>query len=133
LLEVSGAFLKLGLISFGGPVAHISYLREEFVRRRGWLMDVAYSDLVALCQFLSGPASRQVVFALGMQRAGWLGGITASLRSTLPSGVMILFGYGVGALGDLQHAGWLPGPAVTSSKNINRLELQRPLLLDTNR
>jgi chromate transporter len=110
LLAVSGAFLKLGLISFGGPVAHISYLREEFVRRRGWLTDAAYSDLVALCQFLPGPASSQVVFALGTQRAGSLGGIAASLCFTLPSAVMmILFGYGVATFGDLQHAGWLHG------------------------
>lgn len=107
LAEVSGAFLKLGLISFGGPVAHIGYLREEFVRRRRWLADTAYADLVALCQFLPGPASSQVVFALGMQRAGWLGGLMASLCFTMPSALlMILFGYGMAALGDLRHAGW---------------------------
>lgn len=110
LAEVSGAFLKLGLISFGGPVAHIGYLREEFVRRRRWLADTAYADLVALCQFLPGPASSQAVFALGMQRAGWLGGLMASLCFTMPSALlMILFGYGMAALGDLRHAGWLHG------------------------
>lgn len=110
LLEVAWAFLKLGLISFGGPVAHISYLREEFVSKRRWLGDAAYGDLVALCQFLPGPASSQVVFALGMQHAGWLGGLLASLCFTLPSAVlMILFGYGVAALGDLHNAGWLHG------------------------
>jgi chromate transporter len=110
MLEVIRAFFKLGCISFGGPVAHISYLREEFVNKRRWLDDAAYGDLVALCQFLPGPASSQVVFALGMQRAGWLGGLLASLCFTLPSAVlMILFGYGVSALGDLQHAGWLHG------------------------
>ena len=108
--EVFRAFLKLGLISFGGPVAHIGYLREEFVIRRRWLDDVAYSDLVALCQFLPGPASSQVVFALGMQRAGWAGGLLASLGFTLPSAVlMIVFGYGVAAFGDLRNAGWLHG------------------------
>lgn len=110
LAEVFTSFLKLGLISFGGPVAHLSYLREEFVSKRRWMSDEAYADLVALCQFLPGPASSQVVFALGMQHAGWLGGLVASLCFTLPSAVvMILFGYGVGALGDLQHAGWLHG------------------------
>jgi chromate transporter len=110
LREVLTAFLKLGLVSFGGPVAHLGYLREEFVCKRRWLDDAAYGDLVALCQFLPGPASSQVVFALGMQRAGAWGGILASLAFTLPSAVlMILFGYGVSALGDLQGAGWLHG------------------------
>lgn len=109
-LEVARAFFKLGCISFGGPVAHISYLREEFVSKRRWLNDAAYGDLVALCQFLPGPASSQVVFALGMQRTGWLGGLLASLCFTLPSAaLMILFGYGVSAFGDLQHAGGLHG------------------------
>lgn len=110
LREVAAAFLKLGLISFGGPVAHLGYLREEFVRKRRWLDDAAYGDLVALCQFLPGPASSQVVFALGLQRAGAWGGVLASLGFTLPSAVlMILFGYGVSALSDLQGAGWLHG------------------------
>lgn len=110
LFEVIRAFSKLGCISFGGPVAHMGYLREEFVGKRRWLDDAAYGDLVALCQFLPGPASSQVVFALGMQRAGWLGGLLASLCFTLPSAaLMILFGYGVSALGGLQHAGWLHG------------------------
>lgn len=110
LLEVWGVFLKLGLTSFGGPVAHIGYLRQEFVRKRRWLDDAAFGDLVALCQFLPGPASSQVVFALGVQRAGWLGGSVASFAFTLPSAIlMILFGYGVAALGDLQRAGWLHG------------------------
>lgn len=110
LAEVSWAFLKLGLISFGGPVAHLGYFREEFVNKRGWLDDAAYGDLVALCQFLPGPASSQLVFALGQQRAGWLGGLLASLGFTLPSAIlMILFAYGVTAVGSLQHAGWLHG------------------------
>lgn len=110
LREVFGAFLKLGLVSFGGPVAHLGYLREEFVRKRHWLDDTAYGDLVALCQFLPGPASSQLVFALGMQRAGGWGGILASIAFTLPSAVlMILFAYGVTAWGDLHGAGWLHG------------------------
>ncbi|MCB1126167.1 MAG: chromate efflux transporter, partial [Verrucomicrobiae bacterium] len=110
LAEVARGFLKLGLISFGGPVAHIGYLRAEFVHKRRWLDDAAYGDLVALSQFLPGPASSQVVFGLGMQRAGWLGGLLASLCFTLPSAaLMIGFGYGVTALGDLSSTGWLHG------------------------
>ncbi|MCW5553336.1 MAG: chromate efflux transporter [Verrucomicrobiae bacterium] len=110
LLEIIRAFLKLGQISFGGPVAHIGYLREEFVSRRRWLDDAAYGDLVALCQFLPGPASSQLVFALGSHRAGWLGGLLASVCFTLPSAaLMIAFGYGMAALGDLRHAGWIHG------------------------
>ena len=110
LVEIAGAFLKLGLISFGGPIAHLGYLRDEFVQRRRWLDDSAYGDLIALCQFLPGPASSQAVFALGRQRAGWLGGLIASICFTLPSAIlMILFGYGVTALGDLQNAGWIHG------------------------
>jgi chromate transporter len=108
--EVTGAFLKLGLISFGGPVAHLGYLHAEFVSKRRWLDDAAYGDLVALCQFLPGPASSQLVFALGQHRAGWLGGLLASVCFTLPSAVlMIAFGYGVAALGNLQNGGWLHG------------------------
>lgn len=72
-VEVLLAFLRLGLTSFGGPVAHLGYFRTEFVERRRWLDDKSYSDLVALCQFLSGPASSQVGMALGLRRAGWLG------------------------------------------------------------
>ncbi|WP_442887030.1 chromate efflux transporter [Congregicoccus parvus] len=108
--EIFRAFLRLGCISFGGPVAHIGYLREEFVVRRRWLDEAAYADLVALCQFLPGPASSQVVFALGMMRGGLLGALTASFCFTLPSAVMMIaFAYGVTALGDLAGAGWLHG------------------------
>lgn len=110
LPEIAGAFLKLGSMSFGGPVAHLSYFREEFVAKRRWLDDEAYADLVALCQFLPGPASSQVVFALGMQRAGVVGALLASICFTFPSAIlMILFAYGVTAIGDLRHAGWLHG------------------------
>lgn len=108
--ETAAAFLKLGCISFGGPVAHLGYLREEFVAKRRWLTDEAYGDLVALCQFLPGPASSQVVFGLGMQRAGLPGALLASLCFTLPSAIlMILFAYGVAQVGDLGDAGWLHG------------------------
>ena len=71
--EVFGAFLKLGLTSFGGPIAHLGYFRTELVERRRWLDDRSYADLVALCQFLPGPASSQVGMALGLGRAGWWG------------------------------------------------------------
>ena len=88
--EVFTMFLKLGLTSFGGPIAHLGYFREELVNRRKWLSDHAYADLVALCQFLPGPASSQVGFALGMMRAGWLGALAAFTAFTLPSALVLL-------------------------------------------
>lgn len=89
-LEVLGAFGRLGLTSFGGPVAHLGYFRSEFVDRRRWLDDRSYADLVALCQFLPGPASSQVGMALGLQRAGWLGALMAWIGFTLPSAVALI-------------------------------------------
>ncbi len=110
LLEVTTAFLKLGLTSFGGPIAHLGYFHAEFVQRRKWLSDDAYADLVALCQFLPGPASSQVVFALGMRRAGLPGAIVASLCFLLPSAIlMIAFAYAVASIGNLERAGWVHG------------------------
>lgn len=88
--EVFWAFLKLGLTSFGGPIAHLGYFRDELVTRRRWLSDQSYADLVALCQFLPGPASSQVGFALGMMRAGWRGAIAAFVAFTLPSALILL-------------------------------------------
>ncbi|MBC9176733.1 chromate efflux transporter [Roseomonas mucosa] len=88
--EVFRAFLKLGLTSFGGPIAHLGYFRDELVTRRKWLSESAYADLVALCQFLPGPASSQVGFALGLTRAGWLGAFAAFLAFTLPSAMILL-------------------------------------------
>ena len=88
--EVLGVFLKLGLTSFGGPVAHLGYFRDELVTRRKWLGESAYADLVALCQFLPGPASSQVGFALGLMRAGWGGALAAFLAFTLPSALILL-------------------------------------------
>jgi chromate transporter len=115
LTEVGGAFLRLGLVSFGGPVAHIGYFRREFVERRQWLDDAAFADMVALCQLLPGPASSQVAFAIGMRRAGLAGGLTASIAFMLPSAVlMILFAYGVALVGDLSTAGWLHGLKVAA-------------------
>lgn len=89
-------FLRLGLTSFGGPVAHLGYFREEFVARRKWLSEAAYADLVALAQFLPGPASSQTGFALGMLRGGLAGGMAAWIGFTMPSAVvMVLAAYGV--------------------------------------
>jgi chromate transporter len=114
-LEVLGVFFRLGLTSFGGPVAHLGYFREEFVRRRGWLDDKSYADLVALCQFLPGPASSQVGIAVGLLRGGYAGALAAWIGFTLPSAVaMVLFGYGIGALGDAAGSGWLHGLKVAA-------------------
>ncbi|MDH4992462.1 chromate efflux transporter [Aquamicrobium lusatiense] len=88
--EVFRVFLKLGLTSFGGPIAHLGYFRDELVTRRKWLSESAYADLVALCQFLPGPASSQVGFALGLTQAGWLGALAAFLAFTLPSALVLL-------------------------------------------
>ena len=110
LAQIAAAFGKLGCISFGGPIAHLGYFRTEFVEKRRWLSDDAYADLIALCQFLPGPASSQVVFAIGMLRGGLVGGVVASLCFTLPSVVLMIgFAYGVARAGDLAHAGWLNG------------------------
>jgi chromate transporter len=110
LMEIAVAFGRLGLTSFGGPIAHLSYFRREFIENRKWLDDRAYADLVALCQLLPGPASSQVVFALGLLRAGIIGGVIASFLFTAPSALlMILFGLGIHQVSDLNHQGWLSG------------------------
>jgi chromate transporter len=110
LFEVLRVFLKLGLSSFGGPIAHLGYFREEFVVRRGWLDDAIYTDLVALCQFLPGPASSQVGFSIGLMRAGYLGGLAAWTGFTLPSAIaLVLFAYGAHALGGPIGMGLLRG------------------------
>lgn len=109
-LEVFRTFLRLGLTSFGGPVAHLGYFREDIVVRRKWLGERAYADLVGLCQFLPGPASSQVGMAIGLQRAGFAGMLVAWAAFTLPSAVLLVaFGYAVVALGDLGSAGWIQG------------------------
>ncbi|MBB5694130.1 chromate efflux transporter [Muricoccus pecuniae] len=109
-LEVLLVFLRLGLTSFGGPVAHLGYFREEFVERRRWLDEKSYADLVALGQFLPGPASSQVGFALGVLRAGLPGGAAAWIGFTIPSAViMLLAAHGVGALAGGAGAGLLHG------------------------
>jgi chromate transporter len=114
-LEVLVVFLRLGLTSFGGPVAHLGYFREEFVTRRRWLDDRAYADVVALCQFLPGPASSQVGIAIGLSRAGYRGALAAWTGFTLPSAIaLVLFAYGVQAMGDPAGAGWLHGLKVAA-------------------
>ena len=108
--EVLLIFLKLGLSCFGGPIAHIGYFRDEFVVRRRWLDEQAYADLVALCQFLPGPASSQVGFSVGLMRAGYLGGAAAWTGFTLPSAILlVLFAYGAGNLHGAIGAGLLHG------------------------
>src|SRR6266478_5775489 len=108
--EVLRVFLRLGLTSFGGPVAHLGYFRAEFVERRRWLDEAAYADIVALCQFLPGPASSQTGISIGILRAGLPGALAAWLDFTAPSAVaMILFGYGVTAFGNLADSAWLHG------------------------
>jgi chromate transporter len=107
-LEVLAVATRLGLTSFGGPTAHIGYFREEYVRRRRWLDDDVFGELVALCQFLPGPASSQLGVAVGMRRAGALGGLAAFVGFTWPSAVaMVLFAYGIGEVDGRE--GWVRG------------------------
>jgi chromate transporter len=94
-LEVGWTALKLGLTSFGGPVAHIGYFRQQYVERKKWLSDEAFGDLTALCQFLPGPSSSQLGIAIGIQRAGFLGGLFAWLGFTLPS-TLLLVAFAIG-------------------------------------
>jgi chromate transporter len=109
-LEVLGVALRLGLTSFGGPIAHLGYFHDEYVVRRKWLDERSYADLVALCQFLPGPASSQVGIAIGLKRAGLGGAFAAWLGFTLPSALALtLFAFGVGAFVGSAAAGWLHG------------------------
>ena len=103
-------FLRLGLTSFGGPVAHLAYFRQEFVVHRRWLSDACYADLMALCQFLPGPSSSQVGMALGLQRAGYGGALAAWAGFTLPSAVLLIgFALSVSAFGESVAPGVLHG------------------------
>src|ERR1700752_1822586 len=109
-LEVLSVFIKLGVSCFGGPIAHLGYFREEFVVRRKWLDEKAYADLVALAQFLPGPASSQTGFSIGLMRAGYLGALAAWTGFTLPSAVvLVLFAYGASALGGPVGTGLVHG------------------------
>lgn len=104
-VEVARAFFILGLTAFGGPVAHLGYFHDTFVKRRKWLSEAAYAEIVALCQFLPGPASSQVGMAIGLSRAGWRGMAAAWLAFTLPSAlIMVLVAFGLDMLG-----GWSEG------------------------
>lgn len=113
--EVFAAFLKLGLTSFGGPIAHLGYFRDELVVRRRWIDEKGYADLVALCQFLPGPASSQVGFALGLLRAGPLGAAAAWAAFTLPSAILlVMFALGAAAFGGPIGSGIIHGLKVVA-------------------
>jgi chromate transporter len=115
ILQLFTVFLKLGLTSFGGPIAHLAYFREEFVIRRRWFDEHTYADIVALCQFLPGPASSQVGMAIGLSRRGVPGAIAAFLGFTLPSAILlVLFGMGVNRFGSQLGGGWLHGLKVVA-------------------
>lgn len=110
VLEVLWVATKLGLTSFGGPIAHLGYFHDEYVRRRKWLDEHSYADLVALCQFAPGPTSSKVGFSIGILRAGYLGGLAAWAGFTLPSALaLLLFAYGAGSLSGPIGAGLLHG------------------------
>jgi len=110
LIEIFITFLRLGLTSFGGPTAHLSYFHNEFVLKKKWLDEPSYADLVGLCQFLPGPASSQVGIAIGLARGGIPGSIAAWLGFTLPSAILlILFGLGVSSLSGAISSPWLHG------------------------
>ena len=114
-LEVLWVATRLGLTSFGGPIAHLGYFHEEYVKRRKWIDEQSYADLVALCQFLPGPASSQVSIAIGIARAGLPGGFAAWLGFTVPSALaLIAFAFGIGALANAADAGWLHGLKVVA-------------------
>jgi chromate transporter len=108
--EVLWVSTRLGLTSFGGPIAHLGYFHEEYVKRKQWIDEQSYADLVALCQFLPGPASSQVSIAIGIARARLLGGIAAWIGFTMPSALaLIAFAFGIGAFASAADAGWLHG------------------------
>ncbi|WP_301924733.1 chromate efflux transporter [Corynebacterium glaucum] len=110
MLEVLAVFFRLGLTSFGGPTAHLGYFRDEFVQRRKWITEEEYADLVAVCQFMPGPASSQVGMAIGLKRAGYAGMFAAWFGFTMPSVIlMVAFALGVARLGEISDAGWLAG------------------------
>ncbi|NMT62288.1 chromate efflux transporter [Marinobacter orientalis] len=103
-------FLRLGLTSFGGPAAHLGFFHEEFVKRRQWLSDSAYGEVVALCQLLPGPASSQVGLTLGFLQRGYRGAAAAWLGFTLPSALlMTLFALGLGLWPEAGEGGWIAG------------------------
>src|SRR5215510_9123494 len=115
VLEIFWVATRLGLTSFGGPIAHLGYFHEEYVNRRKWIDEQSYADLVALCQFLPGPASSQVSIAIGIARARLLGGLAAWIGFTLPSALaLVAFAFGIGAFASTADAGWLHGLKVVA-------------------
>jgi chromate transporter len=134
--EVLLVFLRLGLTSFGGPIAHLGYFHDDLVVRRKWLEEKMYADLVALCQFLPGPASSKIGIAVGLSRAGYLGALAAWTGFTLPSAVaLVLFAYGVATFGDALGAGWLHGLKVAAVAVVAQavLSMMRSLAPDRER
>ena len=114
-LEVLWVSTRLGLTSFGGPIAHLGYFHEEYVERKKWIDEQSYADLVALCQFLPGPASSQVSIAIGIARARLPGGIAAWLGFTMPSALaLVAFAFGVSVFAPAADAGWLHGLKVVA-------------------
>lgn len=109
LFEILVVSTRLGLTSFGGPIAHLGYFHEEYIRRRRWMDERSYADLVALCQFLPGPASSQVGIGIGVMRAGILGGITSFIGFTLPSVIVLIIFASILHTFDIGNAGWIHG------------------------
>lgn len=134
--EVFLVFLRLGLTSFGGPIAHLGYFHDELVVRRRWLEEKAYADLVALCQFLPGPASSKIGIAIGLSRAGYAGALAAWFGFTMPSALaLVLFAYGVEKFGDALGSGWLHGLKVVAVAVVAQavLSMMRSLAPDRDR
>ena len=134
--EVFAAFLRLGVTSFGGPIAHLGYFHDDVVVRRKWLDEKTYADLVALSQFLPGPASSKVGIAIGLSRAGYSGALAAWAGFTLPSAVALaLFAYGVVAFGGALDSGWLHGLKVAAVAVVAQavLSMMRSLAPDRER
>jgi chromate transporter len=134
--EVLWVALRLGLTSFGGPVAHLGYFHQEYVVRRGWLDEETYADLVALCQFLPGPASSKLGIAIGLKRAGYGGAVAAWLGFTLPSALaLVLFAFSSAAIGDALGGGWLHGLKVAAVAVVAQavLSMMRSLTPDRRR
>ncbi|HTS39769.1 MAG TPA: chromate efflux transporter [Xanthobacteraceae bacterium] len=134
--EVFVVFLRLGLTSFGGPIAHLGYFHDEIVVRRRWLQEKTYADLVALSQFLPGPASSKIGIAIGLSRAGYLGALAAWVGFTMPSAVaLVLFAYGVAAAGNTLGTGWLHGLKIAAVAVVAQavLSMMRSLVPDRER
>ena len=134
--EVLAAFLRLGLTSFGGPIAHLGYFHDDLVVRRQWLDEKTYADLVALCQFLPGPASSKIGIAVGLSRAGYPGAFAAWVGFTMPSALaLVLFAYGVSSLGNTLDSGWLHGLKVAAVAVVAQavLSMMRSLAPDRER